>query len=158
MKTIYGLACVTSLALLSGCGGGSTTTGPTKTADSFLAGTWAGTVTIQRAGMPDTIAPTEWVFAPMPKTGGAGYQATATIRDGWLPVTVTMTTSAIPPAPGATVRSSGNYDSPRGCKGIFGSDGTATADRFTGTIDGVDCLQLPAPSTFRGTVTLSKSR
>jgi hypothetical protein len=140
--------------LFAACGGGGTTTGPTPTDQGFLTGRWTGTVVIQRTGIPDSTAATEWQLAPVPFTNGSTYSGTAIIRDRWLPVTVDVKTLVLPPEPGGKVGTTGFYPSPRGCTGIFSSDGIATATTITGTISGGDCDE--EPSTFRGSIHLTK--
>lgn len=152
------LVCALAIPLLCVACSGGTTTGPTPPTAGFLSGRWTGSITIVRAGLPDAIAATEWVFRQVPNGGGSGYTATAVIHDGWLPVTVDVKTIVIPPEPGGTVGSTGFYASPRGCTGVLGSDGMATATRITGTIDGVDCPRFPSTAVFSGTISLTKER
>lgn len=142
---------------VAACGGGGTTTAPTPTAEGFLTGRWTGTITITRAGVPDSVAQTEWQLTELANTGGAGYAGTATIHDVWLPVTVTLTTTVLPPAPGGAVSTSGFYGSPRGCTAEFWSATTSTATQMSGTIGGVDCLNVD-PGTFHGSISLTKAR
>jgi hypothetical protein len=53
--------------------------------------------------------------------------------------------------PPAQISTQGNYDSPRGCRGTFGSFGMAEATRIDADFTGVDC-----PATFTGRVLLTK--
>ena len=41
--------------------------------------------------------------------------------------------------PPAQISTQGDYDSPRGCRGSFGSVGTAEATRIEADFTGVDC-------------------
>jgi hypothetical protein len=150
----------TSTLLLAACGGGGTTTNPTPPGDSsFLTGTWTGTVTIHRDGLPDTTAPTTWTFALIPNTGALGFTTRVDLQDQWLPITAMVTTGLYAPAtPGSGIHTIGTYASPRGCQGHLLSDGTAMANRIDANFTGVDCLQLPATAVFSGSVTLTKSR
>lgn len=148
------------LLAAAGCGGGSTTggpTGPTPAPEGFLVGRWTGTVTLTMAGRPDAVTPTEWVFQQVPNASGATYTGTAVLHDTWLPVTVGITTVMMPNTPGGQARTSGFYPSPRGCSGTFWSDGTASSAELTGSINGVDCAGA-VPGTFQGTVRLTKVR
>jgi hypothetical protein len=53
--------------------------------------------------------------------------------------------------PPAQISTQGEYNSPRGCRGTFGSFATAETRSIQGSITGVDC---PVP--FTGSVTLTK--
>jgi hypothetical protein len=153
LKTSRWLALV---LLFGACGGGGTTTSPTPTDQGFLTGRWTGTVVIQRTGIPDSVAATEWQLTLLPNTGGSTYTGTAIIRDPWLPVTFDIKTAVLPASPGGAVSTTGFYPSPRGCTGGFWSETTSTSTQLTGTIGGVDCDEEPA--TFRGTIRLTKAR
>ena len=146
------------LLSLSACGGGgsSAPTAPT-TPPSFLAGTWRGTMTIQPdptgpvLGTPVT-GPVTWTFEVVPQTNQQAFRTTIRSENGWLPITLTSSTSMIPGnTPPAQISTQGEYDSPRGCRGSFGSSATAEARSIQGSFTGVDC-----PITFTGTVTLTK--
>jgi hypothetical protein len=144
------------LPLVACGGGGSTPTSPTP-AQSFLAGTWRGTMTIQ----PDPTGPqpgapvsgtVTWTFEVVPQTNQQSFRTTIRSENGWLPITLTSSTSMIPGnTPPAQISTQGEYDSPRGCRGTFGSFATAEARNIQGSITGVDC---PVP--FTGSVTLTK--
>jgi len=141
---------------LAGCRDGSPPTAPSP-APSFLVGTWHGTMTIQ----PDPTGPqpgaavsgpVTWTFEVVPQTNQQTFRTTVRSENGWLPVTWTSSTSMIPGnTPPAQISTQGEYDSPRGCRGTFGSFATADARRIDGSITGVDC---PVP--FTGSVTLTK--
>ena len=146
------------LFVLSGCGGGpSGPTAPTGP-QSFLAGTWRGTMTIQ----PNPTAPqppmpvmgaVTWTFEVVPQTNLQTFRTTIQSQNAWLPVTLTMSTSMIPGnTPPAQISTQGEYESPRGCRGTFGSFGNADTNRIQADVTGVDC---PVP--FTGTVTLTKN-
>ena len=144
------------LALIA-CGDGSSApTSPTP-AQSFLAGTWRGTMTIQpdptgaQPGSPVSGTVT-WTFEVVPQTNLQSFRTTIRSDNGWLPITLTSSTSMIPGnTPPAQISTQGEYDSPRGCRGTFGSFATAEARTIQGSITGVDC---PVP--FTGSVTLTK--
>ena len=124
---------------------------------SFLAGTWRGTMTIQ----PDPTGPNRaravsgavtWTFEVVPQTNLQTFRTTIRSENGWLPITLTSSTAMIPGnTPPAQISTQGEYDSPRGCRGTFASFATADTDRIQGEITGVDC---PVP--FTGSVTLTK--
>ena len=70
-----------------------------------------------------------WTFEVVPQTNLQSFRTTAP----------------------AQISTQGEYDSPRGCRGTFGSFATAEARSIQGSITGVDC---PVP--FTGSVTLTK--
>lgn len=156
-RTIRRLAVPLLLLSLTACGGGgSAPTAPT-TAQSFLAGTWRGTMTIladptgPQPG-PPVSGPVVWTFEVVPQTNLQTFRTTIRSENGWLPITLTSSTSMIPGnTPPAQISTQGEYDSPRGCRGTFGSFATAEARSIQGSVTGVDC---PVP--FTGTVALMK--
>jgi hypothetical protein len=161
MTRVTRLVVVLTLIWAAACGGdGTTTTGPTPAPgeSSFLTGTWRGTVTIHREGLPDTTGTTTWTFALVPNTGQTTFQTTIAVEHPWLPITTSVTTSVIPATPGGHISTVGLYPSPRGCQGALGSAGTAYTDRIEASFEGSDCQQLPETSVFSGTVTMTKSR
>ena len=146
------------LFVLSGCGGGGS--GPTAPTgpQSFLAGTWRGTMTIQpnpsapQPAMPVTGAVT-WTFEVVPQTNLQTFRTTIQSQNTWLPITLTTSTSMIPGnTPPAQISTQGEYDSPRGCRATFASFGNADTNRIQADITGVDC---PVP--FIGSVMLTKN-
>src|ERR1700682_4275395 len=89
------------VTLMSACGGG--TSGPTgpSGSQSFLAGTWQGTMTIQVAPGPNgqqpaTVGATTWTFEVVPQTTLQTFKATIRSENSWLPVTTVSTTAIIP--------------------------------------------------------------
>ena len=146
------------LLLLTACGGGSPSpSGPSSS--SFLTGTWSGTVTIAvNPGDPGAPAPTSgpitWTFEVVPQTNLQTFRTTVRSQHAWLPVTTTASTALTPgnTAP-AQISTQGQFDSPRGCRGTFGSVGTANASRIEADFTGVDCNQ----ATFSGSVVLTKN-
>jgi hypothetical protein len=155
-----GLARLVPLAALVGvaaCGGQSPTPTAPSTPRSFLAGTWSGTITIEREGEPTTSGATTWLFEVVEGTNLQTFAVTIRSQHPWLPITTTVT-SAITPSntPPARISTQGDYQSPRGCTGSLLSVGTANADRIDGDPTGIDCLSLEH-STFRGRVLLTKN-
>lgn len=156
-ETIRQFVVLVFVASLTACGGGgSAPTSPTP-AQSFLAGTWRGTMTIQPdptgplPGMPVSGAVT-WTFEVVPQTNLQSFRTTIRSENGWLPIALSSSTSMIPGnTPPAQISTQGEYESPRGCRGTFGSFATAEARSIQGGITGVDC---PVP--FTGSVTLTK--
>ena len=143
--------------MLSGCGGGGSSPTAPSAPQSFLAGTWRGTMTIQpnptgpQPATPVTGAVT-WTFEVVPQTNLQTFRTTIQSQNTWLPITLTMSTAMIPGnTPPAQISTQGEYSSPRGCRGTFGSFATAEARSIQGSITGVDC---PVP--FTGSVTLTK--
>ena len=152
----YLVALLLFLPLVACGGGGSAPTSPSS-AQSFLAGTWRGTMTIQpdptgaQPGAPVTGAVT-FTFEVVPQTNLQSFRTTIRSENGWLPITLTSSTSMIPGnTPPAQISTQGEYNSPRGCRGTFGSFANAEARNIQGSITGVDC---PVP--FTGSVTLTK--
>ena len=148
---------VVAVLWLAGCDsapGPASPSGP----QSFLTGTWQGTVTIQVApgpsgAQPATVGPTTWTFEVVPQTNLQTFKATIRSENAWLPVTTVSTTAIIPGnTPPAQISTQGDYDSPRGCRGTFGSFGNADAARIDADFTGVDCDHV----TFTGRVTLTK--
>jgi hypothetical protein len=145
------------IVTLSACGGGSST--PTTPSDpqSFLTGTWRGTLTIQpdpTGPQPGThvSGPVTWSFEVVPQTNLQTFRSTIRSENGWLPITLSASTAIIPGnTPPAQISTQGEYQSPRGCRGTFGSFGNAQARRIEADFTGVDC-----PVTFTGTVVLDK--
>jgi hypothetical protein len=109
-------------ATLSSCGREGTTTGPSGPT-SFLTGTWRGTVTIQ-------VNPGD----PSPPAAHDG--------DDWNDGPLSSN------SPPTQISTRGGFNSPRGCRGIFASVGTAEATRIEADFTGTDC-QL---ATFTGRV------
>jgi hypothetical protein len=102
-------------------------------------------------GAPVTGAVT-WTFEVVPQTNRQTFRTVVRSENAWLPVTLTLATAMIPGnTPPAQISTQGEYDSPRGCRGTFGSFATAEAQSIQGSVTGVDC---PVP--FTGTVTLTK--
>ena len=140
-----------------GCGGSPAPTSPSA-AQSFLSGTWSGTVTIQpNPGAPNAPGPTTgattWTFDVVPQTNLQTFRATIRSENSWLPITFTGTTALVPGnTPPAQISTQGDYESPRGCRGTFGSFGTAEATRIDAEFRGVDCNV-----TFNGRVVLTKN-
>ena len=146
------------LGALTGCG--RTSAGPTapSAASSFLTGTWHGTVTIE-VNPGDSVAPpsstgtTEWTFEAMPQTNLQSFRTTVKSDDPWLRIAASATTALTPGnTPPAHISTQGEFDSPRGCRGTFGSAGTAEATRIEADFTGTDCDHV----TFVGRVVLTK--
>lgn len=148
---------VAVLTLMAACDGGTPVPTTPSGSQSFLAGTWAGTLTIEHEGDPTTSGPTTWTFDAVPGTNLQSFQVTIRSQHPWLSMTTTLT-SAITPSntPPARISTQGNYPSPRGCTGSLLSVGTADRTRIDADFSGVDCSTLPH-STFRGSVTLTKT-
>src|SRR5256714_13710241 len=139
------------------CGGGTPVPTSPSAAQSFLTGTWTGTLTIDREGEPSTSGPATWTFEPVSGTNLQTFNVTIRSQNPWLPVTATVT-SAITPSnqPPARISTQGSYPSPRGCTGTLLSVGNADRTSIDADVSGVDCPSL-AQSTFQGHVVLSKT-
>lgn len=147
---------VVTIVWLAGCDsapGPAAPSGP----QSFLSGTWQGTVTIQiNPGIPDpppaTSGSTTWTFEVVPQTNLQTFRATIRSDHPWLPMTTTASTAIIPGnTPPAQISTLGDYSSPRGCRGTFGSFGMAEATHIDADFSGTDCMV-----TFTGRVMLTK--
>lgn len=147
------------LLILSACGGSSPNPTAPSAPTSFLTGTWVGTVTItvnpgDPTSTPPTSGPTRWTFEVVPQTNLQSFRATVQSEHPWLNVAAMTATTALTPgntAP-AQISTQGQFASPRGCTGTFGSFGTAQATRIEADVVGTDCQQ----TTFTGTVVLTK--
>ena len=83
-------AAVIVLVGTAGCGGGTAPTAPAGQ-DSFLAGRWTGTVTIEREGEATTAGPNTWTFATVAGTNQQTFKVTIQSQHAWLPITTTVT-------------------------------------------------------------------
>jgi hypothetical protein len=146
------------LLVMMACGGSSP--GPTAPSvpNSFLVGSWQGTVTIEvnpgdPGASPPSSGPTRWTFEVVPQTNQQTFRATIRSEHAWLNIT-TMATAALTPtgSPPAQISTQGTFNSPRGCSGTFGSVGAAQATRIEADFTGTDCQQ----ATFIGRVVLTK--
>jgi hypothetical protein len=141
------------------CGGSPPNpTGPSAPT-SFLSGTWSGTVTIEvnpgdPIPIPPSSGPIQFTFEVMPQTNLQSFRTTIRSEHPWLTM-MTMATTALTPGntPPTGISTEGEFNSPRGCRGIFGSVGTAQAMRIEADFTGTDCQQ----ATFIGQVVLTKN-
>jgi hypothetical protein len=143
--------------LMTACDTGRAPTEPSRP-QSFLEGTWRGTVTIQVESdalgtPPSSNASTTWTFEAVPQTRLQSFRATIHSEHPWLPMD-TIATAALAPGntPPAQISTQGDYSSPRGCRGTFGSFGTVDANTIDGDFKGADCNLV----TFTGRVRLTK--
>jgi len=142
---------------LAGCGRESSPTGPSGQT-SFLTGTWRGTVTIQvNPGDPNpppaSSGDMTWTFEVVPQTNMQSLRAMIRSTHPWLTIDTTGSTSLSPGnSPPTQISTHGEFNSPRGCRGTFGSVGNADAARIEANFTGTDCQQ----TTFTGRVVLTK--
>ena len=158
MNTYIRLTAIIASALVAAaCGGGAPVPTSPSGQQSFLTGTWTGTLTIEREGEPSTSCNGSWTFAPVDGTNLQTFTVTIRSQNPWLTTTATVT-SAITPSnqPPARISTTGSYPSPRGCTGTMLSVGNADRTSIDADFSGVDCPSL-AQSTFRGHVVLSKT-
>jgi hypothetical protein len=147
------LVAILWLAACNSAPGPAAPSGP----QSFLTGMWQGTVTIQvNPGIPNappaTSGSTTWTFEVVPQTNLQTFRVTIRAENPWLPITTTASTAIIPGnTPPAQISTQGDYSSPRGCRGTFGSFGLADATHIDADFSGTDCTV-----TFTGRVTLTK--
>lgn len=146
-----------ALTLLPACGKEATPTAP-SVQTSFLSGTWRGTATIQvnpgdPGAPPPSAGPMTWTFEAVPQTNLQTFRVTIQSTHPWLTMETTASTALTPGnTPPANTSTQGEFQSPRGCRGTFGSVGTANTTRIEANITGTDC-QL---ATFSGTIVLAK--
>lgn len=145
------------LGALSACGREGSPTGPSGPT-SFLAGTWRGTVTIQvNPGDPGAPPPSSgsmtWTFEVIPQTNLQTFRTTIRSTHPWLTMETTASTALTPGnTPPAQISPQGEFQSPRGCRGTFGSVGTAQTTRIEADFTGTDCNA----ATFSGQLVLTK--
>lgn len=144
---------IAGLAVLVGCGRAPSSPSPPV---SFLAGTWTGTLVIERENEPVVSGSTTWTFTVVPDTNQQTFQVALQSQHPWLPIATTVTSALTPSnVPPTNISTQGTYTSPRGCTGNLLSAGVATATRIDASFAGVDCPSL-ASSTFDGHVVLTK--
>lgn len=147
------------LLTLSACGGGSSPPTAPSAAASFLTGTWRGTLVLQvNPGDPQAAAPSsgtmEWTFEAVPQTNLQSFRASVRSEHSWLAMVTSGTTTVTPGnTPPAQISTHGEFTSPRGCRGTFGSVGQAEATRIQADFTGTDCQA----ATFAGRVILTKN-
>jgi hypothetical protein len=148
---------ITVIVAATACGGGTPAPTTPSSSQSFVAGTWTGTLTIERDGEATTAGPTSWTFDVVPGTNLQTLRVTIQSQHPWLPISTTVT-SAITPSntPPARISTQGDYASPRGCTGSLLSVGTVDASHLDADFSGVDCPTLPH-ATFRGHALLTKT-
>jgi hypothetical protein len=141
---------------VAACGREAAPTAPAE--QSFLAGTWRGTVTIQvnpqaPNPLPATSGPITWTFEVMPNTNRQSFNSSIRSEHAWLPITTAATTAISPGnSPPTQISTQGTFTSPRGCRGTFGSVGTAQATRIEADFTGTDC----DAAVFAGQLVLTK--
>ncbi len=146
-----------TLITMAACGGGTPAPSAPSAPQSFLSGTWSGTLTIEREGEATTSGPTSWTFETVAGTNLQTFRVTIRSQHPWLPITTTVTSAMTPSnTPPARLSTQGDYASPRGCTGTLLSVGTADVPSIDADFSGVDCPTL-AHSTFRGHVMLTKT-
>ena len=151
------LVALAAVGALSGCGREATPTSPSSPT-SFLSGTWRGTVTIRESPRdpnppPPSTGEMTWTFEVVPQTNLQSFRTTIRSTHPWLTMETSGTTALSPGnSPPTQISTHGEFDSPRGCRGTFGSVGDAQATRIEADFTGTDC-----PSTFTGRVVLTKS-
>ena len=147
------------LVLLTACGGSSSNPTAPSAPASFLGGTWRGTVTIEvnpgdPNALPSSSGPMQWTFELVPLTNLQSFRTTVRSEHAWLTMTTTATTAITPGNAAPTqISTQGEFDSPRGCRGMFGSVGRAEATRIEADFTGTDCQR----TTFVGRVVLTKN-
>jgi hypothetical protein len=157
MKFRAWLASIPLLPLIA-CGGGSTSPTSPSSAISFLSGTWRGSLVLQvNPGDPNAPAPSsgtmEWTFEVIPDTNRQSFRTVVRSQHPWLGITTAATTAITPgnTAP-AQISTQGEFTSPRGCRGTFGSVGNAISNRIEANFTGTDCNL----ATFVGDLVLTK--
>jgi len=108
-------------------------------------------------GDPNAPAPTsgtmEWTFEPIPQTNLQSFRVSIRSDHPWLGVTTNGSAAITPTNTAPTqISTQGEFASPRGCRGTFGSVGQAQATRIEADFTGTDCQA----ATFAGAVSLTK--
>ena len=94
-----------------------------------------------------------WTFEVVPQTNMQSLRATIRSTHPWLTIETTGIDGAVARnSPPTQISTHGEFNSPRGCRGTFGSVGTAEATRIEADFTGTDCQQ----ATFTGRVVLTK--
>ena len=158
MSAAWRFLLIPLLVALTACGGsGSSPTAPTAPT-SFLTGIWRGTITVQvnrgdPDAQPEVSCPVQWTFEPVAGTNLQSFRTTVQAQHPWFAAAASGSTTLTPGnAPPANISTLGGFDSPRGCRGTFGSVGTAQATRIEADFTGTDCQA----ATFTGRVVLTK--
>jgi len=147
-----------ALSSLIACGGGASNPTAPSASSSFLTGTWRGTLVLQvNPWDPNPPAPSsgtmEWTFEPVPQTNLQAFRVSIRSDHPWLAMTTSGSAALIPSSTAPTgISTQGEFNSPRGCRGTFGSVGDAQPTRIEADFTGTDC-----PATFAGRVTLTKN-
>jgi hypothetical protein len=146
------------LIALTACGGSSSSPTAPSAPTSFLTGTWRGTLTVQvnpgdPDAQPEVSGPVQWTFEPVAGTNLQSFRTTVLAQHPWFASSASGSTTLTPGnTPPASISALGGFDSPRGCRGTFGSVGTAQATRIEADFTGTDCQA----ATFTGRVVLTK--
>ena len=146
------------LVALTACGGSSSSPTAPTAPTAFLTGTWRGTLTIQvnpgdPDAQPEVSGPAQWTFEPVAGTNLQSFRTTVQAQHPWFAATASGSTTLTPGnTPPASISTLAAFDSPRGCRGTFGSVGTAQATRIEADFTGTDCQA----ATFTGRVVLTK--
>lgn len=157
MKFRAWLASIPLLSLIA-CGSSSTSPTAPSVPTSFLSGTWRGKLVLQvNPGDPNAPAPSsgtmEWTFEAVPQTNLQSFRVSIRSDHPWLGITTTGTAALTPTNTAPTqISTQGEFTSPRGCRGTFGSIGDAQSTRIEADFTGTDCQA----STFVGRVVLTK--
>src|SRR5438094_9829121 len=108
-------ALLAAACLAATCGGGTPVPTSPSAAQSFLTGTWTGTLTIDREGEPSTSGAATWTFAPVDGTNLQTFSVTIRSQNPWLSMT-DKETSAITPSnsPPARISKPGIYPAQNG--------------------------------------------
>jgi hypothetical protein len=155
-RSTHRVAVALFLVALVGCGREGTPTSPSNP-QSFLAGVWTGTLTIEREGEPTTSGATTWTFEVMSGTNLQSFNVRIQSQHPFLPITTTVLSQITPGnTPPARISTQGTYPSPRGCTASLLSVGMADTRTIDADFSGVDCPSLQRPN-FTGRVQLTKT-
>jgi hypothetical protein len=95
----------------------------------------------------------EWTFEAVPQSNQQSFRVSIRSDHPWLAMT-TSGSAAITPSntPPTQISTQGEFMSPRGCRGTFGSVGEAQSRTIEANFTGADCQA----ATFTGRVVLTK--
>lgn len=159
MTPRYALSALGLAIVTSACAGGGTAPSISGEGSStgFLAGTWAGTLSVTSQQGVSVASPVTVIFATMPQTSGTTYNATIASSNPLLPIHNTGTATALPSSAPALFSLDQNYLTLSGCgRGNFSAFGqVVTQDHIDSDVSGYQtCDNL----TYRGRLTLDRTR
>lgn len=130
-------------------------TGPSAGTTGFLAGTWAGTLTIWPDAQPATTLPTSWTFTVVRGTAGLGFTTPIRSPHPAIPQVIDQASTTLTPPglPPAEISTAGGFEFALGCRALFGSVGSADPHHIHADFNIAGPCGLPV---YFGSVDLSR--